>query len=224
MCNRFNLVNPKKAIERFDITKVLEDFESRYNIAPRDTVAAVVENREGERELRAMQWSLVPFWSKVRKPEKAMTNARDDNLLHSKAFLPLLQRHRCLIPATGFYEWTKTEKPPQPYHFHFADNRMFAFAGIWDRWSGDDGEPLLSCALVTTSPNDVVAPFHDRMPVILLPEHEAIWLDRGTEEEERVRDLIRPHQFDDFVVNPVSKALNRVGTEGAELIGPLNSA
>jgi putative SOS response-associated peptidase YedK len=211
----------------------------RFNVAPTQEVLAVraspepEEAEQGEREARLMRWGLVPVWAKDLKVGYRMINAKKENLMKSRAYGPLVgkYRHRCLIVADGFYEWMKAEdpkQPRQPWHFQVDGGEPFAFAGLCTRkeWAGpedrgyDDGY-LYTCTLVTTTPNEVVAPVHNRMPSILpSPEAEAAWLDPKLSAEDAVEMCgpLDPRRMSSAPANP---ALNKVGkgmAEGPELL------
>lgn len=211
----------------------------RFNVAPTQEVLVVraspepEEAKRGEREARLMRWGLVPVWSKDLKVGYRMINAKKENLLKSKAYAPLVGkfRHRCLIVADGFYEWMKAEdpkQPRQPWHFQVDGGEPFAFAGLCTRkeWSDpgdrgyDDGH-LYTCTLVTTTPNEVVAPVHGRMPAIL-PSHEAeaAWLDPDLSAEDAVA-MCGPLDASRMSSAPANPKLNKVGkgmSEGPELL------
>jgi putative SOS response-associated peptidase YedK len=211
----------------------------RFNVAPTQEVLTVraspvpEEAEQGEREARLMRWGLVPRWAKDLKVGYRMINAKAENLDSSRAYAPLVgkYRHRCLIVADGFYEWMKAEdpkQPRQPWHFQVDGGEPFAFAGICTRKEWDDEEDrgfddgwLYSCTIVTTTPNEVVAPVHDRMPAILPgPEAEAAWLrpDLSAEDAIAMCGPLDPSRMSGAPANP---ALNKVGkgmTEGPELL------
>jgi putative SOS response-associated peptidase YedK len=211
----------------------------RFNVAPTQEVLVVraspepEEAEQGEREARLMRWGLVPVWAKDLKVGYRMINAKKENLQKSRAYGPLLgkYRHRCLIVADGFYEWMKAEdpkQPRQPWHFQVDGGEPFAFAGLCTRkeWAdpearGYDDGYLYTCTLVTTTPNEVVAPVHDRMPAILpSPEAEAAWLrpDLSAEDAVAICGPLDPRRMSGAPANP---ALNKVGkgtTEGPELL------
>ncbi|HEY5943440.1 MAG TPA: SOS response-associated peptidase [Solirubrobacterales bacterium] len=211
----------------------------RFNVAPTQEILVVraspepEEAKQGEREARLMRWGLVPVWSKDLKVGYRMINAKKENLLKSRAYSPLVGkfRHRCLIVADGFYEWMKAEdpkQPRQPWHFQVDGGEPFAFAGLCTRkeWSdpedrGYDDGYLYTCTLVTTTPNKVVAPVHDRMPAILAsPEAEAAWLNLELSAEDAVA-MCGPLDASRMSSAPANPKLNKVGkgmAEGPELL------
>jgi putative SOS response-associated peptidase YedK len=211
----------------------------RFNVAPTQEVLVVraspepEEAKRGEREARLMRWGLVPVWSKDLKVGYRMINAKKENLLKSRAYGPLVGkfRHRCLIVADGFYEWMKAEdpkQPRQPWHFQVDGGEPFAFAGLCTRKEWDDAEDrgyddgyLYTCTLVTTTPNEVVAPVHDRMPAILpSPAAEAAWLNPDLSAEDAVA-MCGPLDAGRMSSAPANPKLNKVGkgmAEGPELL------
>jgi putative SOS response-associated peptidase YedK len=193
MCGRFTLKSPGRIkFARVDGSNLPPLFP-RYNIAPSQNVLAVVQN-DGEREAAFLQWGLIPSWS---KEGKGFINARSETIEDKPSFSESFHRRRCLIPADGFYEWQRSGKIAQPYFFHMKDESPFAFAGIWDEWQGD-GKVIASCAIITTTANELLASIHDRMPVILRPELEDSWLN---DESEPVilRNLLAPFPASEIV-------------------------
>jgi putative SOS response-associated peptidase YedK len=165
------------------------DLMPRYNIAPTQPVL-VVRAKDGRREISSMRWGLIPSWAK--DVSAAQINARSETLLEKPAFRESFERRRCLIPADGFYEWKRTGSTKQPFHFGMKDDSLFAFAGIWDRWRQPRGLEIESCAIVTTTPNDLLSDVHHRMPAILRPEHYDTWLTAPILEIQRHIELFRP--------------------------------
>jgi putative SOS response-associated peptidase YedK len=179
----------------------------RYNIAPTQAVA-VVRAGEGGRRLDGLRWGLIPSWAKDEALGDRMINARAETLAEKPAFRSAFRARRCLIVADGFYEWRKVGGRKQPHCIAFRDRRPFGFAGLWERWEGGADGPVESCTIVTTSANEVVAPIHDRMPVILDPMEFTLWLDPGVTDTSRVADLLRPYAPDLLEAYPVSLLVN----------------
>src|SRR6185503_13476996 len=165
MCGRFTLKTPERI--KFDALNTYDpdDLVPRYNIAPSQNVLTILE-RNSEREATFLRWGLIPFWS---KEPKGFINARAETIEQKAAFNESFQRRRCLIPADGFYEWERNGKISQPYYFQMKDQAPFAFAGIWDRWKSEDIW-ITSCAIITTTANELLTSIHHRMPVIISPE------------------------------------------------------
>ena len=180
MCGRFTLKAPKKVkLKSLDLAD-FEDLIPRYNIAPTQPVLTAVE-RDSNREATLMQWGLIPFWS---KEPKGIINARTETIEEKASFSESFQRRRCLTPADGFYEWERHGKISQPYYFQMQDEQPFAFAGIWDQWRAG-GRLIVSCAIITTTANELLAKIHTRMPVILPPESHDLWLDERSQPQQR---------------------------------------
>jgi putative SOS response-associated peptidase YedK len=221
MCGRYRLSSTERFLERFDVENEI-DLAPRYNIAPCQPVPVVRQHRERPvRTASMMRWGLIPYWSKDDKGAYKMINARAETVVERPAFREAIQRHRCLIPADGFYEWARRAAGKQPYHFGMIDGALFAFAGIWDRWRSSAGEVVESCSIFTTTPNALLADIHDRMPVILNDENYDLWLDPGYQHGEGLLEMLRP--FDALAMKryPVSSRVNSVNNEDAECAAEL---
>jgi putative SOS response-associated peptidase YedK len=196
MCGRFTLkVKPKELeADPFHVADA-PDLPDRYNIAPSQAVAVI--RQDGDvRRLALLRWGLVPHWEPTSEKPKAFANARAESADARPVFRDAFRRKRCLIPATGFYEWRAAPgKPKQPHLFRLPDGRAFAFAGLWDEWAGPDGEPVQTCAILTTAANGVVKPVHERMPVILPPGDFDAWLD-PEQAPATAKKLLRPYPGD----------------------------
>jgi putative SOS response-associated peptidase YedK len=220
MCGRFTLTDPDPRLLRFrfDLNESAEiEQEPRYNVAPTDPVLAVRRSPEGVREPGRLRWGLVPSEEERGKRGRPLINARAETVAKAPPFRESFAERRCLILADGFYEWQQMETGKQPMWIARPDRELFAFAGIWAAVPGEDGTELHSCAIVTCPPGEVVAPIHDRMPVVLNREAEGAWL-----EPERPRDelleLLRP--TDELEVTEVSDKVNDVRQDGPELLEP----
>ncbi len=223
MCGRFTLHHTADEIAaRFD-AEVLPLLEPRYNIAPSQPVTVVTQN--GARHLAQFQWGLIPSWAKDPKIGGRMINARAETLAEKPSYRTALTRRRCLIPADGFYEWREADNPSEggrtPMFFHRADDALFAFAGLWDEWRAPDGSPLRSCTIITGTPNPLVAPIHDRMPIILRPENEGAWLDPGLRDPDALTALLAPYPAGVMQVYAVSRQVNSPAVDDATLLRPL---
>jgi len=220
MCGRFTLASPGRTIaEAFELASAPE-LRARYNIAPTQDVAAVRAGGVG-RELAMLRWGLIPSWAKDAEIGARMINARGETVAEKPSFRAPLRSRRCLIVADGFYEWKRVGAGKQPYHVRMADGRPFAFAGLWDRWAPAAGEVVESCTIVTTAPNELMAPIHDRMPVILPPAAQAVWLDPGCRESERLQELLQPFDASAMVAFPVSPRVNNPRNDDRDCIAPL---
>jgi putative SOS response-associated peptidase YedK len=224
MCGRYSLTRREaELVERFGIEQLLlegEGLRPRYNIAPTQMVPVVLD-KDGQRVLAEMKWGLIPFWAKDAKKTKPIINARSESIAEKPFFKQAANKRRCLIPADGFYEWKKANKEKIPLFIHFPDKEIFAFAGLWDQWKSPDGEILRSCTIVTTEANEFMAPVHDRMPVIVRPEHEARWLDPEIKDIEKLRDVLEPLSKDALEMYRVSSEVNKPSNDTPELIDPV---
>lgn len=222
MCGRYTLANPdpKRLRLRFGLPEsaALAE-EPRFNIAPTDPVLAVREGETG-REAGRLRWGLAPGRWALERGSRPLINARAESLARQPAFAESFRERRCLIPADGFYEWRRDDGGKVPVWIHRPDVDLFAFAGIWAALRPPGGgEPLLSCAIVTCPPNELLRAVHDRMPVILAPEAEAAWLDPGADESELL-ELLRPAPAAELELREVSDLVNSVREDGPALIAP----
>jgi putative SOS response-associated peptidase YedK len=220
MCGRFSLTyTDQDLLEYFQLARGL-DLEPRYNIAPSQPVAAV-RVEEGERRLVLLRWGLIPFWANDPKVGYKMINARAETAHKTPAFRAAFRGRRCLIPASGYYEWDKKGGSRQPYHILRADGQPLALAGLWEHWEGKEGKTVIeSCTILTTAASEPVARLHDRMPVILEPEDFYLWLDRGEQRVERLRELLEPAAPGVLNMVPVSPYVNKATNEGERCIEP----
>jgi len=237
MCGRYTSTSaPADLAKAFAVDEVkVEQLPIRYNVAPTQDVYAVAERRpkeEGEsprRQLGAFRWGLVPSWAKGPSVGNKMINARAEGIEGKNAYKRALGRRRCIIPADAFYEWqvqagAAKRRSKLPYLIGHKDGSPMAFAGLWELWRPRDGpeaEPLRSCVIITTEANDLLAPVHDRMPVVLAPEAWDTWLDPANGDLKALRDLLVPAPAADFELYPVSTLVNDVAHEGPELVAPL---
>jgi len=217
MCGRFTLKRPERVkFDRIVNGIDLDDLIPRYNIAPSQNVLAVRE-RESIREVTLLQWGLIPFWS---KEAKGFINARVETIDQKPTFSESFQRRRCLIAADGFYEWERAgKKISQPYYFQLEDGGLFAFAGIWDRWR-QNGHSVTSCAILTTTANELLAAIHHRMPVILNPELYALWLDENTRAAD-LKEMLVPFPAKQMKSHAVSYDVNDTKVDHEGLLRPV---
>lgn len=216
MCGRYTLRSRGKGKFYGVPASQLPFLVPRYNIAPSQDVPVIIE-RGIEREVGLFQWGLIPSWS---KEPKGFINARAETLEERPSFSESFQRRRCLIPADGFFEWARRGRSKQPYYFKMKDESPFAFAGIWDKWQRD-GVSITSCAIITTTPNELLATIHDRMPVILNTEAHEKWLrsDAGPEE---LKELLVPFPGSEMKSFPVSSRVNRPQVDEVQLVEPID--
>jgi len=224
MCGRYTLANPnpRRLRLRFGITEEAEiDEEPRFNIAPTDPVLAVRELAD-EREIGTLRWGLVPGKWATEKKGRPLINARAESIETQPAFAESFRERRCLIPADGFYEWRRDENGKVPIWLHLPGDELFAFAGIWASYEPRGAEPVVSCAIVTTRPNETVRPIHDRMPVVLPPDAEADWL-AADATEAGLKSVLVPWR-EELETREVSDLVNSVREDGPELIEPRTTA
>jgi putative SOS response-associated peptidase YedK len=220
MCGRYTLTDPDPRLLRFrfGLTEAAEiEQEPRYNVAPTDPVLAVRLNEDGEREPGVLRWGLIPHFANPDSFDRLLINARGETVAEAQAFRDAFQAHRCLIVADGFYEWRAEETGKKPVWITRPSREPFAFAGLWAQAKRADGTAVHSCAIVTCAPGEIVAPIHDRMPVILGQEAESTWLDPEATEAQLLGLLV---PTDDLVVTEVSDAVNDVRQDGPALIEP----
>jgi len=241
MCGRFvTASSPQLLAERLGVTEIrVDDAEPDYNVAPTDQVM-VVRQREDRRVLSRVRWGLVPSWSKGPGSGSLMINARAEGIAQKPAYRRAFEKRRCLIPADGFYEWqvvapprTPKSKPQkQPVFIHRRDGEPMAFAGLWEVWKVPDGADdvagsedgwLRSCAIVTTRPNELLEPIHDRMPVLLPEDAWARWLDPTEHDADALAGLLVPAPAAELELWPVGPMVNTPEQKGAELVKPVES-
>jgi putative SOS response-associated peptidase YedK len=218
MCGRYRLSAVERIEERFEAEQ-MEELQPRYNIAPSQPVP-ITRQENGRRTVNIARWGLVPFWAKEASIGYKMINARSETVLTRPAFRDCFAKRRCLIPADGFYEWMKASPRKRPFHFGMRDDSLFAFAGLWDRWTSPDGPAVQSCTILTTAANSLVADLHNRMPVILPREHYDRWLSASVTQ---ARDLLVPFEADLMRRYEVSYLVSSPQNEGADRIVPLSS-
>jgi putative SOS response-associated peptidase YedK len=223
MCGRYRLARAEKMAGKFE-AEVTEEFHQRYNIAPTQPVPVVRATNSG-RVISSTRWGLIPPWAK--DDSAAQINARSETLLEKPSFRDSCERRRCLIPADGFYEWKRVGSYKQPFHFGMKDDSLFAFAGIWDTWKSPEGTTIESCAILTTTPNELLVDVHDRMPVILHPNHYHAWLNAPALKSHHLAHMLAP--FDaalmrrfsvSSLVNDVQNDAPECATEVTEFVSP----
>jgi len=225
MCGRYVVAyDPETLVSGFSLVRVTP-FPRRWNVAPQSPVPVVYETRAGERVAELMRWGLVPHWAKDASIGHQLNNARAETVFDKPSFRQAVRRRRCILPASGYYEWQAGDKPKapkQPWYFSAPDGQPLAMAGLCEAWrpsAADDW--LLSCCVITTTPNAVAAAVHDRMPVLLAPGDWAAWLGRGQQDPGALAPLLRPAPEGALQAWPVSRAVSRGRAEGEDLNLPL---
>ncbi len=217
MCGRFTLHHGTEELtERFAVEQALLDLKPRYNIAPTQPVAAVIQRES--RVLVELQWGLVPSWARDPAVGHRMINARAESAAARPAFRNAFARGRCLIPASGWFEWKRRGRQRIPMLLRRRGGEPLALAGLYERWKRSDDAVLRTCAILTTEPEEVAATVHDRMPAVLTPEACEVWLDREIEDAESLARLLRPYPLGDLVAHPVSPRVNRPDEDDPSLI------
>jgi len=226
MCGRYRLSRRKQLIEEhFDCGPWDEEWSPCFNIAPTLAVPVIRQHpKEPVRQLSLMKWGLIAHWAKDPSVATSTINARSETAATKPAFRDPLRLRRCLIPADGFYEWSRTGKSKQPYCFEVNDGELFAFAGLWDRWKDPSGNWIRTCSILTTAPNAVTSPVHDRMPVILEPDNYDLWLDPRMSDVGAATDLLKPYDARLMRCYPVSTRINHVGNDDEECSRPVEIA
>jgi putative SOS response-associated peptidase YedK len=211
MCGRFTLRAPASVVAaQFGLFET-PPLTPRFNIAPTQPVAVVrlaPEAAEPERELAWLRWGLIPGWAKDPAMGSRLINARAETVAQKPAYRAAFRSRRCLVVADGFYEWQRTDGRKQPYFIRLRDDRPFAFAGLWESWQDPDGSPIESCAILTTEPNELLEPIHNRMPVILAPKDYQRWLDPAIRQPQSLEPLLRAFPGDQMIAYPVSTYVN----------------
>lgn len=213
MCGRFALSASPESIAAYLNTAPPDPYALRYNIAPTQPVLA-----RTRQALTHLHWGLVPAWARDPSIGGRLFNARSETVAQKPSFRNAFRRRRCLIPATGFYEWKREGSHKQPWFCHL-DHRLFSFAGIWEIWQDGDGNELRSCALLTAAAEGVMAEIHDRMPVVIGDALRSLWMDHHDENTARAEACIAD-RVRDFQLYPVSPRVNHAANEGPELIRP----
>ena len=219
MCGRFSLSTPTETLaEYFELAEVPR-LTPRYNVAPTQAVAVIRDGpRGGGRRLDLLHWGLVPRWAKDRRMGARMINARSETAATKPAFRSAFRRRRCLVAADGFFEWRSVGGRKEPMFFRMVDGAPFGLAGLWEHWQAPDGQALESCTILTTKPSALVAPIHDRMPVIVAREDFALWLDPGVQEPSSVLRLLVPFEADTMTCHRVSTRVNSPRNDDPECV------
>ena len=220
MCGRFVFYSdPQFLREQYGFDDARIEFRPQYNIAPTQQVMTVTN--DGTRRAELMRWGLVPFWAKDLKIGHRMINAVGETLATKPAFRAAFQKRRCLLLADGFFEWRKDGEIKIPIYIFPKSREPFAFAGLWETWKSPEGETVKSCTIITTTPNAFIEPIHNRMPVILSEETEALWLDPMTEEPDILQPLLQPSPSEEMESYQVSTFVNSSRNQGPECIKPV---
>lgn len=224
MCGRYVISSPYDIImESFSIDSTKIDVTPNYNACPTQYIPAIlIEN--GKNVLTKMHWGLVPPWAKNKSISVKMINARSETISEKPSFRNAFKKRRCLIPANGYYEWKGEKGDKEPYYITSATGELFAFVGLWERWTdreSPDIAPLDSCTIITTAASPLIKHIHDRMPVILAPQYYEAWLNPKLEDSNELYRILQTGAIQEMKYYPVSKAVNSVRNNGPELIKEL---
>lgn len=225
MCGRYTLSSPVEVVADLfsvDPGHAPETLAPRFNVAPTQTVPVVRVARPGApRTLEMLRWGLIPSWAKEAEIGNRMINARSETAAEKPAYKSSFRKKRCLVAADGFYEWKPEGKVKQPFHIHQTNGEPFGIAGLWSSWRSPEGETVETFTILTTSPNEVLAPIHDRMPVILDPADYDLWLDPKIEDVERLQALMAPAPAEGWEAVPVSRAVNNPANDSPACLTPV---
>jgi putative SOS response-associated peptidase YedK len=219
MCGRYAVTSAQEAIRTLFGFAEQPNFPPRYNVAPTQPIA-IVRLVNGKREFALVRWGLLPSWVKDPKNFSLLINARGESVMDKPAFKAAMKYRRCLVPADGFYDWKATGTRRQPYYVRAKSGQPLAFAGLWETWTGPNGEELETAAIVTTRANRTLAGIHDRMPVIVPPDAFDLWLNCAAVDAETVAALIVPAPEDLLEAYEVSSAVNRTANDFPQLVEP----
>jgi len=219
MCGRYSLINIDELGNRFRIFDPSIGFRSHFNIAPGSTNPVIIQHEHIEAV--SMQWGLVPHWSKDVRAVHRPINARAESLTEKPMFRGLLKDKRCLVPATGFYEWKKEGTRKIPFYLHLKHDPLFAFAGLYDIWNNPAGQGLHTYTIITTEPNDLMTPIHNRMPAILKREDEDRWLSGNALTGDEMREILAPYPPGEMESYLVSERVNNPRVDDGQLIQPV---
>ncbi len=222
MCGRYSLTaTAEEILNTFSWLSLPEDpaaLMPRFNIAPSQPIAVVPNT--GDNKLDYFIWGLIPFWAKDPKIGNRMINARSETLAEKPSFKAAYKYRRCLILSSGFYEWKKEpgSKVKVPHYIRLKSGEPFAFAGLWERWNAPDGSEVLSSTIITTSPNELIAPVHNRMPVILPPDNYEHWLATGEKSPAELNPLLTAFPAKEMEAYPVSTFVNSPRNDSPQCI------
>ncbi|MFS1518574.1 SOS response-associated peptidase [Bacillus sp. SCS-151] len=220
MCGRFTLFTDfDQIIDRFGIEAAFSEDEYRfnYNVAPSHSVVSVINDGEKNR-LGYLRWGLIPHWAKDMKIGYKMINARGETIAEKPSFRNAYKKKRCLVIADSFYEWKKTQDRKIPMRIKLKSNEPFGMAGLWESWKSPEGKTIYSCTVITTEPNDLMSTIHDRMPVILKPDDEKVWLDPTINDTNYLQQFIKPFDQEQMEAFEVSSDVNSPKNNSPNLI------
>ncbi|SFE96789.1 SOS response-associated peptidase [Alteribacillus iranensis] len=223
MCGRFTLTSSLQDIDKAFPGNVIrvDNYQPSYNIAPSQQILSVIYDGKAYR-WGTLQWGLIPRWATDKKMGQKLINARAETVDEKNSFKHAFRKRRCLIPADGFYEWRRTDDgKKQPYRIHLTDRSLFTFAGLWEKWTDDEGHSIFSCTILTTRANQAMERIHHRMPVIVPKDYEEDWLDPTKEKKDDLRTILEPIDSSHITMYPVSTEVNSPRNNYADLLNSL---
>lgn len=219
MCGRFSLATTADDLAEFFGMDVFPEFDPHFNLSPSQPICALrQQEKEAKREALWMRWGLIPSWAKDPGIGNRMINARSETVAEKPAFRAAFKKRRCLVPADGFYEWKSEGRKKQPYFIRSRKDSIMAFAGLWELWSAPDGSEVTSCAILTTQANELMAPIHHRMPVILSPKDFNTWLDTEATKPDSLKKLMMPFSAKKLEAYPVSRFVSNPSNDSPQCI------
>jgi putative SOS response-associated peptidase YedK len=221
MCGRYSLICIDDLGNRFRVFNPMIGARSHFNVSPATEMPVIVRSEKDE--IAQMRWGLVPSWTKDSRTALRPINARAESLEEKPLFRPLLKTGRCLVPASGFYEWKKEGKHKVPFYFTVPESPLFAFAGLYDTWKGPDGTTLATYTIITCGSNALLAEVHNRMPVILSRANEERWLSRDPPVHQDLPSILAPYSASAMAMVPVSDLVNNPAVDDERLVQPLDS-
>jgi putative SOS response-associated peptidase YedK len=220
MCGRFTLqISPEMLAQIFGLIET-PSYPARYNIAPSQKVAVIRQTAGGQNRLDFLRWGLIPSWAEDASIGYKLINGRSETVHEKHSFRHAIRYRRCLIPASGLYEWLGEGNAKKPQYIRMKDDSPMIFAGLWENWKSPGKEVVETCTILTTAANSLIAPFHDRMPVILHPQEFNLWLDREVNYPEDLKPLYRPYPPELMETYPVSPLVNSPKFDSHDLIHP----
>ena len=215
MCGRFVLLTDLTIItESFNIQNVACEYKPGNNISPGQQIYAVLR-KDNQNTLVNLRWGLIPAWTKDSSIGNKIFNARAETIAEKPSFKNAFQKRRCLIPADGFYEWQKLEKMKKPFRFSLKSGEPFGFAGLYETWLSPDNKQVHTCTIITTEPNELIQPIHDRMPVIVKKELKDVWIDPDNHNQKELLGVLQSYPSEEMMMSPVEPGLlNKPKTVG----------
>jgi putative SOS response-associated peptidase YedK len=230
MCGRYTLYKVERLRDRYgldsdELSEALENLGERYNVSPSQIMPTIRRDESGDNHVEPMRWGYMPFWAKdFNEVFKYKTfNARSETMFDRRMWKEAALSRRCLVPATGFYEWKKTPSGKQPFFIHPKDQELFSFAGVWGSWKDAEGNKWHTYSIVTTEPNEEVSDIHNRMPVILSPDEEDLWADPTNTAEQDIAPLMHPYPDNMLELYEVSRDVNTSRVDEETLVMPINA-